>query len=418
MDYTKFMTERSKARNPSAIRALIPYMNREDMISLGAGQPNPETFPFESMTVKLKSGEIMEMDPQLFQRALSYDLTSGLPPLNQWLRQLQTIEHAPPCDFDISVGSGSQDLLTKALEMMTDTGEAVMVEDPTYTGALAFLETLNCTLAPVATDQYGLVPDALESLLANWPATNPSGRQDQSRPRVLYTIPSGGNPTGISSSFERKKQIYDICHKYDIMILEDDAYYYLQFDEKRIPSYLSIDVDGRVLRCDSMSKILSSGLRLGWVTGPKPLIERMNMHTMVTNLQPSGLSQLMAYELLKLYGHQGFFEHVHRVANFYKEKRDLFVECLEKHMKDYAEWVVPQAGMFVWLKLKGIKDSQDLIMTKAIEKKVVAVPGLAFMPINKVTPFVRVSYSNVNQAQMDEALSRLAEAIAEANECK
>ncbi|KAI8078662.1 pyridoxal phosphate-dependent transferase [Halteromyces radiatus] len=414
MDYSKFISEHSKARNPSSIRALMPYVNRKDIISLGAGQPNPATFPFASMTVTLKNGDVMEMDPELFQRCLSYDATAGLQPLQDWLRELQKIEHQPTVEFDVAIGAGSQDLLTKGLEMMINPGDAVLVEDPSYTGALAFLDTQPCDVVGVPTDTSGMIPEAFESLLANWPASNPHGKKDQPRPKVLYTTPTGGNPSGVTISEERRKQMYDICHKYDIMILEDDAYYYLQFGNKRVPSYFSMDVDGRVLRCDSMSKILSSGLRIGWVTGPKVMIERINMHTMASNLQPSGVSQLLAFELLQKWGHDGFMEHVGKVSDFYREKRDLFVDSLNKYMKGRAEWVIPEAGMFVWVKLLGgITDSFDLVMNKALKRRVLAIPGVAFKPMGDKTPYIRLSFSNVVKEDMDEALRRLAEVIDE-----
>lgn len=296
--------------------------------------------------------------------------------------------------------------------MMINEGDSILVENPTYTGALSFLETMKCDLADVLTDEFGIVPESLEKMLANWPESNPSNKKDQPRPHCLYTIPSGGNPTGVSATLERKQAVYKICSKYDILILEDDPYYFLQFTEKRFPSYFSMDVDGRVLRCDSMSKILSSGLRIGWVSGPKPLIERLNMHSMVTNLQPSGISQALAYSLLEKWGHQGFFAHVDRVSDFYREKRDEFVDCLNRRMTGRAVWAVPNAGMFVWLRLLGgIKDSYDLVMTKVIKENVIAIPGLAFMPQQNVNEYIRVSYSNVSKENMDEALRRLAAVI-------
>ncbi|GAN07706.1 kynurenine/alpha-aminoadipate aminotransferase, mitochondrial-like isoform X2 [Mucor ambiguus] len=402
MDYQRFISQRSKARKPSAIRAISPYLHQKDMISLGAGQPNSGTFPFAGMSITLKTGETLDIDAQLFNRSLSYDLTPGLPNLNDWLRELQNIEHKPPVDFDLSIGVGSQDLLTKAS----------CAEDVKWTRNRVFTLTLKCDLADVATDGYGIIPEELEKMLANWPESNPSGKKDQPRPRCLYTIPTGGNPTGSTATLERKQAVYKICSKYDVLILEDDAYYYLQFAKDRIPSYLSIDKDGRVLRCDSMSKILSAGLRIGWITGPKPLLERINMHTMVTNLQPSGLPQVMAYQLLDHWGHSGFFKHVDQVADFYCQKRDEFVECLNNRMKGRAEWVVPNAGMFVWLRLLGgIEDSYDLVMKKALKENVLAIPGVAFMPHETKTEYIRVSYSNVSKENMDEALRRLANVV-------
>ncbi|KAI9480238.1 pyridoxal phosphate-dependent transferase [Zychaea mexicana] len=415
MDYRKFLSTRSKARVPSAIRALMPLYNKKDMISLAAGMPNPETFPYASMSVTLKSGEIITFDDDLFRRSLSYDYTSGMPQFNQWLRELQIREHAPPCkEFDLSIGSGSQDLFTKAMEMFAEPGTALLVEEPTYAGALSFLKSEPVDLVPVNTDSEGIDPEMLDRILTSWPELNPTGKKDQPRPQVLYTVPVGGNPTGVSSTLQRKKRTYEVCQKHDILIIEDDPYYYLQFKTPRTPSYFSMDVDGRVLRMDSMSKILSSGIRIGWVTGPKVLVERINLHTMSTNLQPAGVPQLMAYGLLAEWGYDGFFAHVDRVANFYRERRDVFEESLERHLKGLAEWVVPDSGMFVWIRLLGgITDSNELILQKAVKNNVLAVPGVAFMPLNDITPCVRVSYSCIEKDQIDEAVRRLATVIRE-----
>ncbi|CAO3628415.1 unnamed protein product [Cunninghamella blakesleeana] len=323
------------------------------------------------------------------------------------------IEHQPKVEFDLVIGAGSQDLITKAIEMLIHPGDAILVENPAYTGLLAFVQSQPCDVIGLDTDNQGLIPESFEFMMANWPSSNPYKKEHQSRPKVLYTTPIGSNPTGLSISEERKKRIYAICQKYDIMIVEDLAYYYLQFDENRTKSFFSMDVDGRVLCCESMSKIISSGLRLGWISGPKVLIERINMHTMTTNLQPSGIPQLMAYSLLNNWGYEGFFQHIRQVADFYKEKRDLFIASLNQYMKGRAEWVTPSAGMFVWLKLKNISNSYDLIMKKALKKKVVAIPGNAFMPMSEDSPYVRVSFSNVSKDDMDEALRRLAQVLDE-----
>ncbi|KAJ8661436.1 hypothetical protein O0I10_002702 [Lichtheimia ornata] len=415
MDYSKFLSTRSKERKESPIRALFKYAVQEDMMPLHAGQPNPDTFPYESMSVTLKSGETISFDKALFQRSLMYDLTSGLPPLNAWLRELQELEHKPPRkDFALSVGPGSQDLMTKSFEMFAEPGTAMLIEDPTYAGALSFLNTMPIDLVPVGTDADGIIPDNLERILETWPEHNPNGKKDQPRPNVLYTVPVGGNPTGVSSTLDRKKRMYQVCQKYDIIIIEDDPYYYLQFNEQRTPSYFSMDVDGRVLRLDSMSKILSSGMRIGWVTGPPALVNRIDVHTASSNLQPAGIPQLMAYGLLEKWGHQGFYNHVRSVADFYREKRDVFIQCMDKHLQGLATWVVPDSGMFVWIRmLGGIQDSQELIHTKAIEKRVLAVPGVSFLPIPGKTEYVRVSYSAISNDKMDEAIRRLAEVIRE-----
>ncbi|CAO3657714.1 unnamed protein product [Umbelopsis ramanniana] len=360
------------------------------------------------MQVTLKDGTQLSIDEQLFETSLQYSATPGLPQLTDFLRELQLAEHNPPHkNFSVSIGVGSQDLIAKAFEMVIEPGCNIMLENPSYTGIVSFLHTQPCNLVSVSTDSEGIMPESLESILKNW-------EDVATRPKVLYTIPTGSNPTGVTVSLERKKAIYKICQEYDILIMEDDPYYFLQFCNPRVPSFLSMDVDGRVLRFDSLSKILSAGLRLGWVTGPKELVDRIIMHTMVTNLQASGVPQAMAATLLNQWGLEGFFKHIDSVGEFYREKRDVFLECAERRLKGYAEWTVPQAGMFVWLKLlNGITDSNKLITSSAVEKKVLAVPGVAFVPSGEPTPYVRVSFSNVTPENMDEALKRLAEVVKE-----
>ncbi|KAI8825257.1 pyridoxal phosphate-dependent transferase [Fimicolochytrium jonesii] len=407
-DYSKFFTERSAARQPSAIRTLQPLMTLPGMISLGGGNPNTVTFPFQDLTFTLKpeaGGGEVRVGAEDVQKALQYSPTNGLPEFVAWLKDLQTTVHQPPYqDYHICVGNGSQDVLTKAFEMLLDKGDSLLIEAPAYVGSLAFLKPLGCKFVEIPVDAQGLDPEKLESTLREW-------KDPSTRPKVLYTVPTGGNPTGISTSTERKRRIYDIAKQYDIIILEDDPYYYLQFQTPRAPTYFSLDTDRRVLRFDSLSKILSAGMRLGWVSGPKPLVDRIVLHGQTTLLHPSGVSQMLAYQLLNVWGVEGFLQHTERVTEFYRERRDAFLGSAERWLKGCAEWSVPDAGMFFWIKLLGISDSSDLIRTKAKEKKVLLVPGHEFFPNPRKTPYVRASYSTSDPADMDEALKRLAELV-------
>ncbi|KAI8619541.1 pyridoxal phosphate-dependent transferase [Chytriomyces sp. MP71] len=408
-DYTSFFTERSARRQPSAIRSLAPLMALPGMISLGGGNPHPSTFPFVGMSFTLRNGEVITVSEEDAALGLQYSPTNGLPGLVSWLKDLQTTEHKPPCgaDFDICVGNGSQDVLTKAFDMLLDGNSTLLCEAPAYVGSLAFLRPIGCKFAEIPSDSDGLNPDALEATLSSWSETQGP------RPRVLYSVPIGGNPTGCSTTLARKKHIYEIACKYDILILEDDPYYYLQFADTRTPSYFSMDTQQRVLRFDSFSKILSAGVRVGWVTGPKPLVERIVLHSQASILHASGMSQLMVMKLLQKWGIQGFLEHTVGVSQFYKEKGAFFLECASRHLKGLAEWVEPNAGMFVWIKLNGIRDSSSLIKTKAMEKKVLMVPGFEFFPNPRETPYVRASFSTATKEQIEEACVRLAELIRE-----
>ncbi|KAI9327887.1 pyridoxal phosphate-dependent transferase [Obelidium mucronatum] len=398
MDYSRFISPKSARRQPSAIRQLAPLMALPGMISLGGGNPHPNTFPYVGLSFRLRSGEEIDVPESELAAALQYSPTNGIPALVKWLKDLQLQEHKPPCgdDFDVCVGNGSQDVLTKAFDMLLSEGDTLLCESPAYVGSLAYLRPLGCRFAETRSRRS----------LANW-------GDAATRPKVLYSVPIGGNPTGCSTTLARKKQIYALAQRFDLLILEDDPYYYLQFGDTRTPSYFSMDVDGRVLRFDSFSKILSAGVRVGWVTGPKALVERIALHSQASILHASGMSQMLVYKVLEHWGIDGFLKHTAGVSAFYEEKGNAFMKSAEKHLKGLAEWVQPNAGMFVWIKLLGVTDSASLIKTKAMEKKVLMVPGFEFFPNPRTTPYVRASFSTATAEDIDVALSRLAEIIRE-----
>ena len=223
------------------------------------------------------------------------------------------------------------------------------------------------------------------------------------------------NPTGASLSLERKKLIYEISSEFNLLILEDDPYYYLRLegDRSQHPSFLELDTDARVIRFDSFSKILSSGMRIGFVTGPKPLIERVNLHTQASNLHPTGITQAMTLGLLQHWGEEGWEKHLKSVCTFYRTQRDHFLKSAETHLTGLVEWNTPNTGMFVWMKLLGIDDTLELIQTKAVKSNVLFVPGSVFYANPRPSQYVRAAYSTASPQDMDTALERLAHLLTE-----
>jgi DNA-binding transcriptional MocR family regulator len=469
-NYDRFLTPLSKAREPSAIRALQPLMATPGMLSLAGGLPNPTTFPIASLTMTLKSGKTISLDENKTKIALQYGPTPGNPDLVKYFKSVQSYVHGETlpgsCPREISIGNGSQDLLAKAISALVSPGDALLVESPCYVGTLAILKplarTMGIRLISVPADGDGIIPKELDFILSNWDV-----KSQGSKPRVLYTVPTGGNPTGGTAPLSRRKAVYGLLQKYDLLLMEDDPYYYLQFVKnpgkaknaistkeyvwnteetnsegaqflkQLIPSYLSMDVDGRVLRFESLSKVLSAGIRLGIVTGPKPLIERIQMDMQATALQPSGVAQAL---VLALSEHEwnstplGFLAHASRIAAFYGARRDSFVKALNSSGlvdEGLVEYQIPQAGMFVWLKLKTIADSARLVREYAAARKVLLLPGSEFIPPHEysklapncdgsvmrprakepTTSFVRATYSTATDEDMAEALLRLRECI-------
>jgi len=212
------------------------------------------------------------------------------------------------------------------------------------------------------------------------------------------------------------------------LILEDDPYYYLYYGKATRPlSYFNLELDepevGRVLRFDSLSKILSAGIRIGFASGPEPLLTAMNRHTSVANLQACGVSQAITLKLLTAWGYEGFFTHTRTVSQFYQDKRDAFEKVLHKHLEGLIEWSSPQAGMFIWFKLllkpNGTDDTDDgdsesIIRKNALEKGVLALPGTVFLPNGRKTAYVRASFSLLSENDAEEAVRRLKEVILDA----
>ncbi|CEQ38669.1 SPOSA6832_00119, partial [Sporobolomyces salmonicolor] len=484
LNWDYFISQSGKRWEPSAIRGLFPLEKIPGMVSLLAGKPNAETFPFSAITVSLKpivllhfsvlhppvpltppspapqiptdQPEQLVVESEALTEGLQYGPTAGLGGLVKWLENLQEKRHQRALDgsWRVSVGSGSQDLINKAFCSLINDGDSVLLESPVYSGTLGLLKQHNCdlivtstdseSLAEVSVDTAGMRPDALEDILANWTAKFPGKRF----PKLLYTIPTGSNPTGCSSPLERREKILSLVRQYNLLLLEDDAYHYLSFDPENItPSYFELEArsggeTGRVVRFDSFSKILSSGMRLGFLTAAKPLVDIVDLHTANTNLQPSSTTQAMVLVLLNKWGLDGFLAHTRRVAAFYKAKRDMFEKVAHKYLDGLASWVSPDAGMFVrpflplvpppssaltprtrarklfldlHLTTDGTAgDSSSLISTTAVQKGVLAVPGVGFLPNGGVSSFVRVSFSLATEEDAELAFQRLRACVLEA----
>ncbi|CEL98170.1 unnamed protein product [Vitrella brassicaformis CCMP3155] len=392
--------------------------------------PSASQFPIQSIAVTLKDGAQIELDN--VEQLLQYSPTKGLPRLVEHLKLLQAREHGKdPGSFDLCVTTGSQDALTKTFEALLNPGDPILIESPTYSGSLAFLEPFGAQLVEVPTDHEGIVPSLLRDILARWSGTP--------RPKVLYTIPTGSNPSGATMNVERRLQLLEIAKEFDLFIIEDDPYYYLQFLPSRLPSLFCLDKDdGRVVRLDSFSKIVSAGLRLGTATGPRQLIERIELHTQATSLHTSGLSQGL---LLALFDHwrrqhdgqpeRGFQDHVKGVAEHYRTRRNKLVGaakiCLGE-TNDKVRFSLPLAGMFLWMEVcvPGVDDTTELIKSRAVDKKVLLLPGSAFYATKTAPPDtqqqkvrksrqVRAAYSTATDQEMVEAMRRFNDILSSAN---
>ncbi|XP_024946214.1 kynurenine/alpha-aminoadipate aminotransferase, mitochondrial [Cephus cinctus] len=410
MDYSRFTTKSSQRRKPNLIREMTKArINRPDSVFLAGGLPNTETFPFANITVTYKDGQRYSLAGQNLDTALQYGASQGYPPLLQKMREFQIKWHNPPRnDWDLALTTGSQDACCKAFDLLLEEGDPVMVQRPTYAGIIGALNPLGVEVVRIDDDADGIIPEGIETILEN------RRRDGLVLPKVLYVNPTGANPTGTVLSEDRRKRIYELAQRYDFLILEDDAYFFLHFLEKPPTSFFSLDTDGRVIRFDSFSKIISAGLRVGVITAPQLLLQKIVLHIENSTLHTSSLSQVLLYKLFESWKQEQFEEHFQYIQQFYKKKRDIMLAAVEKHFTGLAEWNVPNGGMFVWIKILGVEDVFDLVMKKLIPNGVFALPGNAFnFDISVSDQHLRLCYSYATPDEIDKGLSIIAKLIRE-----
>jgi aromatic amino acid aminotransferase I / 2-aminoadipate transaminase len=303
-------------------------------------------------------------------RGLNYSNAAGSQPLVRFLTEHVEIVHNPPySNWETVLTCGTTSATEFLLRMLCDRGDTILTERYTYAGTIELAALLGVKLRGISMDAGGIIPDELESSLQCWNIA-----VDGPRPAILYTIPSGQNPTGGTQTLERKRAIYALAEKYDLLIIEDDPYYFLRMDTdappnhsdttnpsspqhaktylaRLMPSYLAIDHSGRVIRLDSTSKILAPGLRAGWITACADIIAKFSSYTEVSTVSVSGPSQLMLWHLLEeTWGHVGFFCWLDGLSRRYKKRLDALVDACERYLpKDLCCWRVPECGMFLWV---------------------------------------------------------------------
>ncbi|KAH9950244.1 pyridoxal phosphate-dependent transferase [Amylocystis lapponica] len=375
-DITTHLSSEARERKPNPMKEIWRLTRRKpNALSLANGDPDFRLFPLKSMDFHVAS--TLEADPVAAWRsgpdaphktlhsfkedscalplrtALQYSSGLGLMETQKVLTELTNFYHSPP-DHAVTLTLGNGDGVTKCFRLLGEKGDFFLTDD------FSFMSLINAPLAqgikwlPIRNDAGGLIPDEMERLLSGW--DNSWGR----RPHVLYTVPCGQNPTGSTLTLERRKRIYEICQRFDVVIIEDDPYYYLQFDAPEpltspfIPSFLSMDVDGRVIRNDSFSKIIAPGMRLGWITSTPLFQDILVTFTDSTTQQPHGFGQALITELLGAGGWQigGFDRWVRGLRTEYQRRRDFFLAALARTVDPaHVSAPRPAAGMFIWVRV-------------------------------------------------------------------
>jgi 2-aminoadipate transaminase len=393
--WSSYFAHRTQRMKGSAIRELLKLTERPEVISFGGGMPAPEIFPVEE--VNKACDRILK---NFSDKALQYGTTEGYNPLRDMLAKGAT-KNGLSCDLDnMLITSGSQQALDLLGKVFIDPGDKILVENPTYLGALQAWNSYECEYITVKSDAHGMLPESLEEQL-------------KKKPKFMYALPNFQNPTGISFSLERRKKVVELADKYGVPIIEDDPYGKLRYEGEDLPTLAQLDSEmrgqskgqynGNVIYLSTFSKILAPGIRLAWVIAPPEAASKIAQAKQGVDLNTSTLNQMIAYEV----GKDGFLDkHIEVIRRVYHERRDVMLDALEEHSPKGIEWTHPEGGLFLWVTLPKGNDAA-VLMKEALKENVAYVPGGSFHPMGDGENTMRLNFSFSNPQTINEGIGRL-----------
>jgi 2-aminoadipate transaminase len=383
-------SKRISALKPSAIREILKAPSDPETVTLAAGNPSPEAFPAAEMAAI--AAEIFASDAAA---ALQYGISEGYTPLRERTRERMSTKHGIGRETDeLMITSGGQQVVELAAKSLLNEGDTVICEDPSFIGALNALRSYDVKLAGVPCNGAGMDMDALEQTLKKHPEA-----------KMIYTIPTFQNPAGEVMPVNARKRLLELAAKYDVTVLEDDPYRELRYDGEDVPAVKSLDTEGRVVYAGSFSKIIAPGIRLGFALAPAPLIGKMTAAKQVSDVHSNLFFQILVERYMA--GHD-LDAHIARCRELYRTRRDVMDAELKKHMPG-AQWIVPEGGLFMWIKLPDGRDGTEFCR-RAKEKKVMAVPGSAFLcDESGSSSAIRLNFSLPSVEQIKTGVARLGE---------
>ncbi|MEF2279730.1 PLP-dependent aminotransferase family protein [Deinococcus sp. YIM 134068] len=393
-DFTARLSDRARRMNASAIREILKITQEPDVISFAGGLPAPELFPIED--VRRATDAVLT---RYGAAALQYSTTEGHPPLRRWIAGRAGI--GPE---NVQIVTGSQQGLDLLGKILISEGDVVLVESPTYLGALQSFQPYGPRYVQLPTDDHGIDTDALEEVLASQPA------------KLLYAIPNFQNPTGRTLSLERRRHLLELTAQYGVLVIEDDPYGKLRFTGEELPNLydLALEMMGgpersHVIYSGSFSKTLVPGLRDAWVQAARPIIEKLVQAKQGADLHTPTLNQMIVAELVD----DVLPRQIERVKRAYGQRARDMVARIQEHLPAGIEHTTPEGGMFLWVTLPEGIDTQPML-ARAVERKVAYVPGSPFFALGGGANTMRLSYSSATPEQIDRGLRALGETIREA----
>jgi 2-aminoadipate transaminase len=389
--WDKSYADRAQSVKASDIRELLKFAQRPEIISFAGGMPHPKSFPVEdifriSQSVLLNDGA----------QALQYSETEGYEELRRFLAARERSVGVLSDEENILVTSGSQQGLELVAKTFVNPGDTVLVEEPGYLGGLQAFRMFQASFKTVPLLEDGADLDALRAIL----------KKGEPAPKLFYIVPTFQNPSGITYSKEKRKELAEIATEHNLIVVEDNPYAKLRFEGDDIRSFKAFCPDNTIY-LSSFSKILSPGFRMAWVCAPKDVIKKLTIMKQATDLCSNTYSQVITYELLR----RGLIDrHIPWIAAMYKEKRDIMIKAMEEYFPPEATWTHPEGGMFLWVTLPQYVNTKEMFKA-ALKENVAYVHGGAFF-IKGGENHMRLTFSYVDNDKIVEGIKRLAMVIA------
>ncbi len=386
-------SERIKTIKASAIREIFKLTADPAVISFAAGNPSPDAFPVEA--VREITADVLKNQPV---EALQYNITEGYLPLRNYLKEtlLPDIGSFSPERDDAIVVTGGQQGIDLTCKVLCNEGDTVLCENPSFVGALNAIKAYNTNLVGIDLDGDGINLEQLEQAL-----------KTEKNVKLLYTIPTFQNPSGITATAEKRRAVYELCKQHGVLILEDNPYGALRFEGEDVPTIKSMDKDGIVIYSGSFSKVLSPGIRVGFLSLPKEISAKVVVAKQVNDVHTNILAQMIAYNFVTKYD---FDAHLERLRALYRRKCTFMLEQMDKYFDPRVSYTRPQGGLFLWATLPEGVDMMQFTRD-AIANKIAVVPGSTFLPHEEtmVSHSFRLNFSMPSEEQIEKGIKILGE---------
>jgi DNA-binding transcriptional MocR family regulator len=382
----------------SEIRELLKLLDQPGVISFAGGIPDPALFPVQQAA---EAYAAILGDAAAAGGSLQYSVSEGYQPLRQWIvRHMGSL--GVPCDADnVVITSGSQQALEFLGRLLLSPGDTALTMAPTYLGALQAFSAYEPRYDELRPEDGNRTPASYAD----------AARVAAGAVKFAYVVPSFANPTGETLSLAARENLLDLAAELDIPVIEDAAYAMLRFEGEPVPPILALEIArrgsidaARTIYCGTFSKVMSPGLRIGWIVAPKPLIRRLVMIKQASDLNNATLNQMVMHRMAEA----AFEERVAASCAHYRRRRDAMLAALARHMPKGVSWTEPKGGLFTWLRLPEGQDGAALLTRSLAEAKVAFVPGSAFFFDDRARNTARLSYSLPGEDKIEEGIARLA----------